>query len=200
MPIRDFRCEAGHEYEAFRHQRNDHETEPCEECGAVATRIYKAAHSYGGLTQPLVVWQKPDGTYSVPAQADARMPAEYTRVELRNIMDVRRVERAINQEEYRNWEMVQSGKQRQREEIERSQRSELRRFMQHGGSLVNDDGTMRTVGPMSERGRDFARYAMQRNNERERPKYKGVFHFEAFSMDASNREDGRNRDGSRARK
>ena len=32
-----------HEYEAFRHQRNDHETEPCEECAADDLEAFMAS-------------------------------------------------------------------------------------------------------------------------------------------------------------
>jgi hypothetical protein len=68
--------------------------------------------------------------------------------------------------------------------------------MSNGGKLP--DG--RTVAPMSAAQKDFARHAMDANNNRPREKYEGVFHFEALSQNSSNREEGRGRDGQRIRK
>lgn len=147
-----------------------------------------------------MVWKRPDGTYALPGQTDAKMPREYERVELRQTEDKRRVEREINREEYEKWQRTQIGKDMQRAEVERVNRSELRHLMQQGGYITGPDGEHKFVPPMSRRGRDFAQFAIQANNNKPRERYGKMFHFSALSMDASNREDGRRRDGSRMRK
>jgi hypothetical protein len=76
----------------------------------------------------------------------------------------------------------------------------LRNVMQQGGYVYDQNGERRHIGAMSQRGRDFARFAMDQNNNKPKPKYHGQFYFESLSMNSSNREDGRNRDGSRVRK
>jgi hypothetical protein len=181
MPMVDLRCPAGHEYEGFRHQSQVAEEEPCQVCGETAKRIYRydRSHSYGGLTEPLVVWKRPDGTFAVPANRDAKKPPEYERVELRNAFEIRGVERAIGREEQEKWERSRVGKQQMFEGIQSGNRSELRSRMQS----------------MSPAQRDFARFAMAKNNQKTAEKYRGTFYFEAMSQDSSNRdpyrEDGR---------
>jgi len=186
MPMCDYRCESGHQYEAFRHPSQVQDVEPCAECGAEAVRIFvcKRPHSYDGLQQPLVVWRRPDGTYAVPAQPDARKPVEYERVELRNVFEIRGVERAIDREEREKFERAQIGKEMLAEGTTATNRSELRSRMQH----------------MRPHMRDFSRFAMDQNNAKPRAKYRGNFYFEALSQNASNRDDGRNRDGGKVRK
>jgi len=186
MPMVDLKCPAGHQYEAFRHPSQVQDVEPCAECGAEAVRIFvcKRPHSYDGLQQPLVVWRRPDGTYAVPAQPDARKPVEYERVELRNVFEIRGVERAIDREEREKFERAQIGKEMLAEGTTATNRSELRSRMQH----------------MRPHMRDFARLAMDQNNAKPRAKYRGNFYFEALSQNASNRDDGRNRDGGKVRK
>jgi hypothetical protein len=182
----DLKCPAGHQYEAFRHPSQVQDVEPCAECGAEAVRIFvcKRPHSYDGLQQPLVVWRRPDGTYAVPAQPDARKPVEYERVELRNVFEIRGVERAIDREEREKFERAQIGKEMLAEGTTATNRSELRSRMQH----------------MRPHMRDFSRFAMDQNNAKPRAKYRGNFYFEALSQNASNRDDGRNRDGGKVRK
>lgn len=186
MPMIDFACPNGHDYEVFRHPSEVKDQEPCEECQETATRQYRFTrpHSYTGLTQPLVVWKRPDGTYSVPGQPDARMPAEYERVELRSATEVRRVEGAINREEREKWEAANRGRERLRGEVSSANRAELRDRMARMSPLM----------------RDFARFAMDKNNQQPGRKYRGEFHFEALSMNASNRDPGRRSDGTMVRK
>lgn len=201
----DFRCEeCGESFEHWFNSSEKVDSIPCETdgCGGTAKLYweFRKLHSYSGLTQPLVVWKRPDGTYAIPAQSDAVKPPEYERVELRDAHSVRRVEREIGREHYEKWERAQIGKQMQDEIVTSHNRRELRSVMQQGGYIVGKDGERRFVPPMSAAQRDFARFAMQQNDNKPREKYQGAFFFDALSRDASNREDGRNRDGGRVRK
>lgn len=175
MPMADFRCPAGHEFEAFLHSsETDTSVLGCRECGAPATRFYsyRKPHSYSGMQTGIVLHKKPDGTYSVPAHRDAPLPEGCERVELRTAAEVRSVEREMASEEYAKWERKQDIEQSFYSERDKTLRSELRRRMQS----------------MSAAGRDFAEYAMRQNDQRERPRFRSNVFFEAFSQDSSNRD------------
>jgi len=195
MPLYDWSCPEHGNFEAFASMSDCEKRQPCPECGGESGRIY-VAFSPRDYLDSLVVWRRPDGTFAVPGDKNARMPVEYERVELRETADKRRVEREIDREHRERWGRAQVGKQMMAEQIESQNRSELRNIMSNGGKLP--DG--RTVAPMSAAQKDFARHAMNANNNRPREKYEGVFHFEALSQNASNREEGRGRDGQRIRK
>lgn len=195
MPQYDYSCETHGNFEAFARMSECENPQPCPECGAEAPRVF-VAFSPREYLEKLVVFRRPDGTYSLPLQRDAIMPPEYERVELKETADKRRVEREIDREHRENWERSQIGKQMLNEGITAQNRSELRNIMANGGRLP--DG--RTIRSMSAAQKDFARFAINQNNNKPREKYRGVFHFEALSQNASNREDGRGRDGQRIRK
>jgi hypothetical protein len=92
-----------------------------------------------------------------------------------------------------------------RQQIESINRAELRHVINEGGyvplpSRTNPDEMEKRFVKLSPAQRDFARYAMQKNNDKPREQYRGAFFFEALSRDSSNREEGRGRDGQRIRK
>ena len=183
MPLYDFCCEQHGTFESFASMAECEVPQACPECAAPAPRIYTSVSRHH-LQQPLVVWARPDGTYAVPAQPDARMPAEYSRVELRNAFEILGVERAINREEAEKFERTQIGKEMGMEAVQATNRSQLRDRMAH----------------MQPHMRDFARFSIDKNNSKPKPKYSGHFEFEALSMNASNRDPGRDREGNRVRK
>ena len=183
MPLYDFRCETHGHFERFASMSECERLQPCPDCSIPSSRVYVAVAPQH-LSKPLVVWKREDGTYAVPAQPDARKPVEYERVELRSAIEIRGVERSIDREEREKFERAQIGKEMLAEGTTATNRSELRQKMQHFHPHM----------------RDFAQLAMDNNNAKPRAKYRGAFYFEALSQNASNREDGRNRDGERVRK
>jgi len=199
MPLYDYECLEHSHFEMFASMADCEKPQPCPECKQPAQRIY-VPFTPRDYMEILTVWKRPDGTFAIPAQRDAIKPPEYETVELRETYDKRRVERAIDREHREKWQRAQIGKQMQDDIVTKSNRAELRSLMQQGGYIMAKDGERKFVPPMSARGRDFARFAMKQNDERPREKYQGAFFFEALSRDASNREDGRGRDGSRVRK
>jgi len=135
--------------------------------------------SFDWAPETTVFWKRPDGTFTLPANRDAKIPPEYERVEVQATADKRRIVSAIDREEREKWERVQVGKQRLNEADESARRSALRDRM----------------GSMSPITRDFAKYAMDQNNSRPRAKYTGAFYLQALEFDASNREPYRGVDG-----
>jgi putative FmdB family regulatory protein len=183
MPLYDYDCQQHGTFESFASMAECEVPQPCPECAALSSRIYTSVSRHH-LQQPLVVWKRPDGTFAVPAQPDARKPEEYTRVECRNAFEIRGVERAINREEREKFERAQIGKEMGMEAVQSNNRSQLRDRMAH----------------MQPHMRDFARFSIDKNNQKFRPKYSGHFEFEAMSQNASNRDPGRDREGNRVRK
>lgn len=163
----------GHEGK-FLYRKNRHLC--CVKCD---TELESVNYADDWAPETTVFWKRPDGTYALPAHRDAKMPGEYERVEVQATADKRRIVKEIDREEREKWERTQVGKQMMREIDESARRSELRDKMQH----------------MSAAQRDFARYAMERNNQKERPTYKGAFYLQALEFDASNREPYRGPDG-----
>jgi putative FmdB family regulatory protein len=200
MPILyDFDCQEHGRFEKFAKMDDCEKPQPCPECGAESPRIY-VAFSPRDYLETLVVYKRPDGTYGLPGQKDALIPEGCERIELRETWQKRQVEREIDREHREKWERARIGKEMQSEIVTRHNRAELRQVMQQGGYIIGKDGERRFVPPMRESQRDFARFAMRENDNRPREKYQGAFFFDALSRDASNREDGRNRDGGRMRK
>lgn len=138
---------------------------------------------------PIVVFRAPDGSFRYPGDANgagaARYAREgYTRIELRGAAEVRRFERAVNRHEFSRAMRVAENRQKLRESRERDNRSELRQRMQS----------------MSRFGRDVARTAMQRNDQRPRESAKDPgFHSDVYSNDRSSREPSRDAQGRRRR-
>ena len=117
-----------------------------------------------------VFWKRPDGTYTLPANRDARMPPEYIRVEAQSTAEKRRIVKEIAREEYEKAERVNVGRQMLHERDEALRRSALRDRMQS----------------MSAVQKDFARYAIDKNNNKPRRRYTGAFYLEALERDSQN--------------
>ena len=80
--------------------------------------------------------------------------------------------RAIDAEHRTQWERAQEGKDRLCQLDQSERRRELRSRMQH-------------MAPVT---RDFAQFAMDKNNSRPRPRYTGAFFLQAREFEKSNRE------------
>ena len=174
MPQFDYSCEDHGYFETFAKMNDCEAPQPCPTCSTPSPRIFvaRAQRTYDQL-DTLVCYKRPDGTYGVVANKGARIPEECERVEVRETWQKRQIEKEIDREHREKWERTQIGKQMLAEQASTVNRSELRDKMQH----------------MSAKSRDFAKFAMDQNNNRPREKYKGTFVFEALSQNSSNREE-----------
>lgn len=121
---------------------------------------------------PPVIARDAAGNIRYLMNSQAPIPEGYQRVELKTIHDVRRFEREVNDRERAAADRHLSAREKQFSEKQAINRRELRTAM---------DG-------MSNYGRDFAREAIERGNNR-RPQTREVgFHLDVFSNDSSNRE------------
>ena len=174
MAMFDFRCvECSAEFERFLHPSEYTEITTCD-CGGTAQMFYsfQRPHSYTGMSEATVCYRNSDGSIGVLAHKDARIPVGSERIELRSAADVRRVEREMTAQEYRKFCDKQEREEQSFGAYAAAQRAELRERMKH----------------MSERGKAFAQTAIRENDNKPRQKFQTNVFFEAFSMDASNRE------------
>jgi len=148
-------------------------------CAACEVQLEFIGTGEDWAPEPTEFWKRPDGTYTLPGQRGAKMPAEYERIEVQETHEKRRIVREIEREEREKWERVQIGKDRLSEINTAACRSALRDRMQS----------------MSPAQRDFARFAMDQNNQKPRPQWRGAFYLQALEFDASNREPYRGPDG-----
>ena len=114
---------------------------------------------------PVVVFQDANGNHRVPGRSDVPTPAGYQRVELKTLAEVRRFEREVGVKSYQRHELAAAKDSAACEAARAKLRGELRMDMQQ----------------MSEKGRDFARFAMQQTNDRPRKRYSSDAHLEVFS-------------------
>lgn len=191
MPLIDLRCindDDPHTFEYMRPLSEWPSTPLCPTCGAATIQIH-LPKTVSQFMDPIVVFRAPDGTFRVPGEADGRSARNYAamgyeRVECKNAVDVRRVEAAMSKVDRRRMEASLERKHAAREQREKEQRSALR-------------AKMSSFSPF---GRDLAREAMRRNDNkpREYARDPGV-HVEALAYDRGNREGSRDAQGRRRR-
>lgn len=121
---------------------------------------------------PVVIHRDAQGNFRYPAHVNAPIPEGFQKVELRTTHEVRAFEAEVNQRERAKADMNLSQRESAFSLQQAARRRDLRSDMNH----------------MSEQGRDFARLAMDRtNNRRAVPRDVG-FHLDVFSNNSSNRE------------
>jgi len=207
MPLIDVECEAGHVLEVYRHNSDWPNTPPCSICEKPTQQIHRPSYMKSGSVDPVVVYQAADGTFRFPPDTETSSTAMYdsqgfTRIELRGWTDVRRFEKHFNEAEM---SQVRRRVERQQEAFERGEserRSEIRRGLEQGFQIPEQDekgrptGRMKTVR-LTPRGRAIMEAAMKNNDNKGGPTVKPTnFYSEAYSFNASNRDAdsrGRNR-------
>src|SRR5262245_22548857 len=186
MPLIDVRCENDHVTEAYRPLAMWPATPPCPECGAPTVQAFLPPQTRWTV-DPVIVYRAPDGTCRYPGDAQGQSAAFYTkqgyeRVEIRGAAEMRAFESKMNRQEYAHAQRRTERLAELRESDIRRRHSELRNMMQG----------------MSERGKAFARAAMDNTNARPAPRAKeSGFHNEIYSTDRSNRETAYGPDGRR---
>jgi hypothetical protein len=140
------------------------ETVPCD-CGKQAKLVFLPRRKQRNF-DPIVVFRDPEtGKYSYPGRSDEPTPSGYERVELHNIPEVRRFEAEINCEQQRQHEIRGIREELTFEPGRRERRAQLYKEM----------------ASMSNRGRDFARVAIEHANQERKPKYDPGFRVEVLS-------------------
>jgi hypothetical protein len=179
LPLFDWLCKSGHYFEHALTLSEYRDIIPCQhknkrgkKCTKKATRQYfTQGQARAQRFDPIVVHVDKDGNTRFPGRSDAKMPAGYERLELRTISEARAFERRYCQK-LRDEHEVRDNERRQQFAINQAEsRAELRAAMQH----------------MSPKGRDFAQFAMERNNAKTRPSYEPNGYFECLEYDSSNR-------------
>jgi hypothetical protein len=147
---------------------------PCPKgnCGKISEQVLLPSRTPGQFSDPVVIHVAADGSVRFPGRSDARVPKGFERRELRTIRDIERFEHDTNVRLSAEADQHNSNEQRFFGELRAQQRSDLRQRMQN----------------MSSQGRDFARFAMKKNDERRGKRTECGFHLEILHFDQSNRE------------
>lgn len=188
MPMYDFECPKGHKTEHFLSKYAD--TDPCDfvdEDGVVCQEVadhrptFWYTSALGRKAQgfvPVVVHVDGEGNVRLPAHVDAPMPPGFRKVELSDINQIRKFENKMN--------AVERGKM---EDHQRNQTRSLNaQFAENRGAMAE------IVKRFSPRGQKFYE-AMRAVSEKKQAAFaaRGIkdpnFHIEAFSQDATNRQD-----------
>lgn len=191
MPLIDVQCQnaaCGQIAEVYRPLAEWPKTPACPTCGGSTVQAF-LPKAVTWTADPVVVFQAPDGTFRFPGEADGAATRRYealgyTRIDVRNAVEMRRLERRVSAHDRSVMARRAEAKQANREAREAQTRSILRQQMAR----------------MSPFGRAVARAAMAQNDAK--PRERGGdpgFHSEAYAYDRSNREASRDGSGRRRR-
>ncbi len=143
----------------------------CVKCKGIADTWIDVHETHAQASEATVIHRSASGELRFPGRADAPVPAGFEKVELRTVRERDRFEREQNQTENRKHSDFMELRERSYAEVERRNRSDLRSEMAR----------------MSNLGRDFARLAMERSNQKPQPRFDAGFHLDVNHQDARNR-------------
>ena len=155
----------------------------CVRCKGLAG-IWSEVRETRAQNEATVVYRSPQGDYSFPGASGGAPPPGFEKLELRTLPEKDRFEREQNQRENQKHAEFMELRERQYSQVERQNRSDL----------------FARMSSMSNLGRDFARMAMERNNQKARPRFDAGFHLSVNHDDARNRGESSERTGWRKRK
>jgi len=145
---------------------------PCPKCKKPSEQVHLPCESRNCEVPAIVVHVAADGSVRFPAATDAPVPKGFEKKELRSIREIEQFERRVNLHLRAEAEQHAENEERHYSAVRESNRSDLRARMQS----------------MSNFGRDFARFAMEQNNNRKRKPLDVGFFTEILHMDRSNRD------------
>lgn len=199
MPMLEVTC-GKHQYEVFSHTRALQEKK-CRFCKRtvrvddVASMQRGIPPKYelrfaGGFGKKHVIHKDAKGNVRFPMHENAPIPKGYVKVEL-DTAGVRKLEREMNVRERAKYMEAKERESHYFGAMQARNRRDLRTAIETGRIGVRGaDGKMRTV-EFSEFDKDFARFAMEQNNQRSGydKGFEAGFNVEALSYDSSNREE-----------
>lgn len=173
MPVYSFECPLHGIFELSLPLRlwDDHKGCTFEGCTEIAEQVV-LPNQAAGTVPPIVIHVAEDGSFRFPGAADARVPPGFQKKELHTIREIEQFERDVNRRLTAEAHQHHENEDRHFGKMREQARSDLRMKMQQ----------------MSERGRDFARFAMALNDRRRRKSTECGFHVEILHFDQTNRE------------
>lgn len=172
MPRYTYECVEHGTFDLVLPLREWDDPKPCKKCGKPSSQVVLPQGEYGKLPQPIVIHENASGKVRFPGSADAKVPKGFQRRELTTIREVEQFETRMNHKLREEARDHQENEERYFGEGHRRLRSELRMKMQS----------------MSQQGQDFARFAMEQNNQRKRKSTEVGFHVDILHNDSSTRE------------
>jgi len=202
MPMYDFECPDGHvteKYLTFQRLEDSNDSMICDHEGCTKVAEYRPSFWYNSATNaqrfsPVVIHRDEHGNVRFPGNTNAPVPEGFQKVELATIQQVRALEKEINLRD-----TVKAGEfHAAREKFLDGQLRENRRAVDEilaGGSWQGvEDGKIverRGISPRGQKILAQLREASKQKQARGRSRVSPEFIVEAFSQDASNREDHR---------
>ena len=189
MPAYDFKCEDGHAVERFMSYRAleeiegkalcghvDEEGEVCSKVGEYSPSFWYNSATNAQRFSPVVIHRGVDGKIRFPAHANAPVPEGFQRVELTQVSEIRALEREVNS----------------RDRMADQKFQDARNKFLDGQLACNREAVAAKVAGFSQRGKWFYD-AIKRVSEKKRLAGRSAanpeFFVEAFSQNASNREE-----------
>jgi hypothetical protein len=177
MPIHNWECPKGHQFES--EGEWNVEKIPCThvECHQKAERIWLAPRSpHRQLATPVVFWRYSDGSVGVAGGTNSKTPPNAERLEVRSLGEVREITKKINERLRSAENRREEGFRKVRESMEHVSRSNLSYMMGQESDPV---------------AKEIYREALERNKGGHEPIPFTEFYSEVAELDASNREGGR---------
>ncbi len=197
MPLLEVTC-GKHQYEVFSHTSELKETK----CRYCKRKVHKdeIASMQRGITPRYeltmatgakrhVIHKDAKGNVRFPMHENAPIPKGFMKVEM-DTAEVRKFEREMNVKERAKYSEYKSREREHFNKMQAVRRRDLRSAIENGSiSVRGPDGKMQRV-EFSEFDKDFARFAMEQNNQRAYmdSHFDPGFCVEALSFDSSNRE------------
>jgi hypothetical protein len=177
MPTYSYECEKHGMFELILPLSKWDDRKPCptKGCKRMGEQVVLPNDASRHFANPVVVHVSSDGSYRFPMSANAPVPKGFEKKELRTIREIESLERSVNKKLHSESRQHQENEERRFSQLRSDLRGDLRQRMQS----------------MSERGRDFARLAMQLNDQRRSKSTEVDFHTEILHMDQSNRHEHR---------
>lgn len=210
MPLYDYECPKGHLTEHYLPRYQDH-TE-CDQGGCTEVADHRPSFWYSSgvhLAQrfsPVVIHRDVNGNVRFPGSVDAKVPPGFQKVELTTVAQVRQFEKEVNAKDTRAAAKFRESRQFYLDGQLRANREGVEAIRAGGAWQGTDEkGNIITRHGMSERGQKIYDSIRQASELKQRNGAKATnpeFHVEAFTQNASNREDHRDQrtDWNRVRK
>lgn len=199
MPMFDFECPKGHHTEHFLSKFT--EREQCGQDGCTEVADYRPSFWYSGHVafaqrfSPVVIHRDVNGNVRFPGSADAPVPPGFQKVELSTTAQVRQFEKEINVRDSETADKFRGSRQAFLDGQLKANREAVAAIRAGGAWEGTDEaGNIVIRHGMSERGQkiyDALRRASELKQSQGPKATRPEFFVEAFTQDASNREDHR---------
>lgn len=207
MPLYDFECPRGHVTERFLtgfrekllcnyREEIGNGVHYCLEEGEYRPSFWHSSRAQNAQSfSPVVIHRDVNGNVRFPGHSDAPVPAGFQKVELSTVHDIRKFEREMNAKDTQTSEKFRTARaafldgqlKANREAVDAIAAGGTWQGTDERGNIIERRG----LSPKGQKILDYIRSASKQKQAQGRSSARPEFFIEAFSKDASNREDHR---------